>query len=98
MSARSDIEHDTAQQLGAALQASFGPCACYRTGFGNERQCAMHLFISEVDRRSLPIPRVQRLIFVKAIRDRLLREEGIAPPRTATPVDPRGVLPWGKAA
>ena len=94
MSLRTDRDKATAAALGEALAHSFGGCACYTTGFGNQRTCAMHQFMAEVDKRSLPIPRLQRLLFVKSQAQRFIDAEFKGTTPSPTPVDTKGVLPW----
>jgi hypothetical protein len=86
------------KDLTNAVWNAFGGCSCGATPMG-PITCAGHRFITEVDRRSVDIPRWQRLLFVRAMRSRFEAQEFTPQQiRTSTlprpTIDPTGKLPW----
>jgi hypothetical protein len=86
------------KDLTNAVWNSFGGCSCHATHRGPVT-CPGHLFITEVDKRSVDIPRWQRLLFVRNQRAHFEAQEFAAPalrestlPRPR--IDPTGKLPW----
>lgn len=76
--------------LTRAVWNAYGGCACHGSPFGPVT-CPGHRFITEVDKRSVPIHRWERLLFVRTMRARFEAQEFGAPPQT--PVD-TNILPW----
>jgi len=79
-----------ADDLTRAVAHNFGNCNCHKHS-GLVHPCDGHSFIFERDRIAY---RWQYLLWMRAMRPRLLTEEGAIPAQPSTPVDPRGTLPW----